>query len=51
METVITVGLECKKTKKDMILELHKQGLKRKEIAKLIGTYYNYVSDVIKGLK
>lgn len=42
------VMLEYKKTKRDLIIELYRKGLSRKEIAKQLGTYYNYVSDVIR---
>ena len=51
MEEYKMVTLEYRKTKKEQIVELYKQGLTRKEIAKQLGTYYNYVSDVLRGVK
>ena len=39
--------LHEKLTKKEMILRLHKQGMKQVEIAKELKTYTNYVWKVI----
>lgn len=38
-------------TKKEMILRLHKKGMKQVEIAKEVKTYTNYVWKVINEIK
>lgn len=47
----ICVQLYEKKSKRERILELAKQGMTRKQIAKELQTYYNYVADVLAGRK
>jgi transcriptional regulator len=48
MQMTMGMYLEERKTKRDMILELYLKGMSRKDIARELKTYYNYVSGVIR---